>query len=469
MPLPNDIDWDVRPSVGSDTNGGGFVRNGTGTNWSMQTSPQYSVTDAVANGTTTITSATASFGTDVVDNIIYIQGGSGSIAATRRRVVSRTNSTTIVVNDTVATSTGMTLKLGGSLATIAHAESLVLSGHIVHIKASGTTTLTSSIALSASGTDVAGPILWWGYDSTQRDNTGSRPVITSSTSSLTLVDGAASIVGRVFQNIKFTHTGATRGVVLKANSFPNTGISAINCESDGVLTFFKIDNVGAEYGGSMFLENCRIMNSTSSGIAGTSFIARNCVIAGGAGAGIKLGHGNLGLAIVIDNCIIRNNSGDGIDGAYTAPGAIQVSNCVFWNNGGTAIDLDCSNLYLPSFVVISGNIIGLSGAYGMRLYSKIVANANLFTNAYYSNTSGNQASGTPAGSGDVSLSGDPFTNTSTEDYTLDTTSGEGAALKDICYPLFMPFGITAPKRNIGLAQNAYASGGGGGGARVYGN
>ena len=50
---------------GSDTNGGGFVTGAAGTDWSQQDAAQYSVTDGVTAGTTTITSATANFGTDV--------------------------------------------------------------------------------------------------------------------------------------------------------------------------------------------------------------------------------------------------------------------------------------------------------------------------------------------------------------------------------------------------------------------
>ena len=92
--------WEVR-TTGSNTNGGGYTSGGT--DYSQQDSPQIAVTDAVANGTTTITSATANFNSSHVGNIIYLAGGTGSLAATKREVISITNSTTIVVDEIVAT------------------------------------------------------------------------------------------------------------------------------------------------------------------------------------------------------------------------------------------------------------------------------------------------------------------------------------------------------------------------------
>ena len=77
------------------------------------------VTDGVTNGTATITSATASFGTDVVGNLVYVQGGTGSVAANWYEIISRTNATTIVVDRTtgLTAGTGVTLNIGGTLAT----------------------------------------------------------------------------------------------------------------------------------------------------------------------------------------------------------------------------------------------------------------------------------------------------------------------------------------------------------------
>src|SRR5580698_8835266 len=86
MALPSTSVWEVRPTNGSNTNGGGFDSTGTGTDFSQQNSKNtsgnnISTTDAVAAGSTTITSATAAFNSTITGNIIYLQGGSGSLSA----------------------------------------------------------------------------------------------------------------------------------------------------------------------------------------------------------------------------------------------------------------------------------------------------------------------------------------------------------------------------------------------------
>src|SRR4051794_28973064 len=83
--------WEVR-TAGADTNGGGYVSGGTdysqndhknaaGCVSCGSTTANLSTTDAVANGTTTITSASAAFTSSITGNMIYLQGGSGSLAA----------------------------------------------------------------------------------------------------------------------------------------------------------------------------------------------------------------------------------------------------------------------------------------------------------------------------------------------------------------------------------------------------
>ena len=83
--------WEVR-TTGASTNGGGFKTGASGTDWSQQATAQYAVADGVTNGTTTITSATANFGTDVVGNLIYVSGGTGSITADWYEITATTSS-----------------------------------------------------------------------------------------------------------------------------------------------------------------------------------------------------------------------------------------------------------------------------------------------------------------------------------------------------------------------------------------
>ncbi len=58
MALSANTVWEVRGATGAVTNGGGYVTGSGTTDYSQQPGAQIAVVDAVANGTTTITSAT---------------------------------------------------------------------------------------------------------------------------------------------------------------------------------------------------------------------------------------------------------------------------------------------------------------------------------------------------------------------------------------------------------------------------
>jgi hypothetical protein len=73
-----------------------------------------STADAVGNGTSTVTSATASFTSAIAGSLIQLSGGSGSLTAAWYYITGFTNSTTITVSGTVAAGTGITMTVGTS-------------------------------------------------------------------------------------------------------------------------------------------------------------------------------------------------------------------------------------------------------------------------------------------------------------------------------------------------------------------
>jgi hypothetical protein len=117
MALSLDTQWNVR------TDGSGHewrrVRlRSCGTDYSRQAAANsvgsnISTTDAVAAGTTTITSATAAFTSAITGNIIYLQGGSGSLTAGWYQAT-YVSATSITVDRSVASGTGITLNIGGA-------------------------------------------------------------------------------------------------------------------------------------------------------------------------------------------------------------------------------------------------------------------------------------------------------------------------------------------------------------------
>ena len=212
--------WEVR-TAGSDTNGGGFKRGAAGTDYSQQDAKNtagnnISTADAVANGTTTITSATASFTAAIVGNFVYFTGGTGAIAAQWREVTVFTNATTITIDVLIAASTGMTLNIGGALATPGRAGGNKIANQDVYIKA-GTYSITSASANVVNGcvSDTTGGSAtsdcsrWEGYQTTRGDK-GTPPVLQASgISGATLF--AASVTMTVVDNI--TVDGATLGTM----------------------------------------------------------------------------------------------------------------------------------------------------------------------------------------------------------------------------------------------------------------
>jgi len=79
------------------------------------------VTDLVANGTTTVTSATAAWTQADVGKQVVINGGSGALAYQTRTIATVTNATDVVLNSLVAASTGATatiVDVNGTLRAI---------------------------------------------------------------------------------------------------------------------------------------------------------------------------------------------------------------------------------------------------------------------------------------------------------------------------------------------------------------
>jgi hypothetical protein len=163
---------------GANTNGGGFVTGASGTDWSQQDAAQYAVTDGVTAGTTAITSATAAFGTDVVGNLVYVAGGTGSVTPGWYQITARPSTTEITVdrNTGLTAGTGVTLNIGGALASPGLAVSLMtVSGMRLWWKA-GTYNVTT--ATPGAGGPISTPsadMIIQGYDATRGDETGTMP------------------------------------------------------------------------------------------------------------------------------------------------------------------------------------------------------------------------------------------------------------------------------------------------------
>ncbi len=452
MALPATGVLEIR-SGGSSTNGGGFVAGGAGTDWSQQNAAQYSVTDGVAAGTTTLTSATAAFGTDVVDNYVYVQGGTGSITAGWSRIVSRTSATAIVVDRStgLTAGTGVTLKIGGALASLANlSSSNLVAGNTVYIKTTSGYTTAATITLSIAGGDGT-PIQYVGYTTTRGD--GGQAVVTSTNAAATSLISATG-ARATFKNI--TADGAS--LSLRAFSASGTNVHFENCWGKGAT----------QYGFRS---------------AGTGIYWRRCLATGNGSSGGHAGFvvdAGTGLA---DRCVSRDNGGNGFS-SLTA-GQLTTIDCIAHGNtlSGWISNDTQSELFALNCTSYGNTLDGVrfaaastfegstfrdcifygNAGYGMRSittdYSGVAAwISRLENNAFGANTLGARFQ-VPTGAADITLTQDPFADAASDDFALNMIEGGGLALRAAGVP--GGFGLlSTPEPSVGMSDvGAVPSGG----------
>jgi hypothetical protein len=444
-------------ATGSDTNGGGFVTGASGTDWSQQDAPQYAVTDAVTNGTTTITSATAGFGTDVVGNLIYMAGGTGSIAAARYQVISRTNSTTIVVDRStgLTTGTGATLNLGGALATPAVAISLMT---VVGING----WLRYNVTPYSLGTGITFPSNGGsgftainkleGYTVTRGDRS-TKPIIrsTAAINAFTMnVSGNSNWL--INLDIDGNNTG-NNGVVASNTTYGGVSECLIRRQlnvafssNNTAMTFSRNEVTGC--GGAT--DACAVHAVTTNVIITKNNIHHNTT------AGIKHGSNSQG-GVVTDN-IIAFNSGGSSDGMISEAYFMTITGNIFYQSGRDGLRLQRN--YVSIQGEVTNNIIVSNAGYGIEMMSAPtsqlaipVANYNFF----YLNALGPR-NNYPPGTNDVTLTGDPFVDPTNGDFRLNNTAGAGAAVRAAGFPGTMPGGLTVGYRDGGPIQHQDSGG-----------
>jgi parallel beta-helix repeat protein len=391
--------WNVR-SDGADTNGGGFVAGASGTDWTKQAAAQYSVTDGVTNGTTTITSATANFGTDVVGNLIYVSGGTGSVAAGWYEIASRTNSTTIVVDRStgLTAGTGVTLKIGGALLTPATANAQHIAGNTVHFKNGSTYNLTGT-ALTWTADKLAG------YTATFDD--GGIAVFDAS--------GMTATNNTFNNNRDHSWWSCLRINNSTAKAFNNTSgtWSLSRCVAVSATT------IG--FNGSADYVRCEAISCTSHGFSVSTSDLVGCVSIANGGLGF-----NISGKCNFTRCIASHNTGDN----FGSGGELcRFDSCIAY--GGTLDGFDFSRSSYLTNCIAYGNL-----NFGARGSSSFMESC-----AFGSNSSG-PTSGLPTKGAEfnrITLTANPFVDPDNatialRNFALNNTAGGGALLRGLGFP-----------------------------------
>ena len=420
MALASATVWEVR-TAGNDTNGGGFVTGASGSDWSQQDAARtgadvtdISVTDAVAAGTTTITSATANFDTTIVGNIVYFEGGTGAIAAVWRQVTARASSTSITIDAAIASSTGMTMNIGGALASPGMAGASAVSGNTIYIKA-GTYTITSASTNISGGCFAATTSkIIEGYQTTRGD-LGTKPLLQASgISTFTLVSctGAASSV----KNIRADGAGLTSSKAFTIREM------CFNCVAENCTNGAFTENIRSTWNRCV-ATGCSTVAPFLTGM----FI--DCIAHDNTVTGFSMTSNDIVL-----RCISDSNSGASSDGFSLSLDGGVISNCVAYNNGRDGIRISDDGITVENCIAEgnAGTGILLNGA---------IDNALLIHNATYNNTTAGINVGTGKGVlnlNPVAGSASFFTDAAGADFTLNNTAGGGAAARGAGYPGTMP-------------------------------
>jgi hypothetical protein len=426
MALAITTEWDVR-TTGSDSNAGGWDSSSSGTDYSQQDSPQVTYADLVIGGTTTqLTSAGNPFTSAHVGNVLNVTGGTGFTTGRYQVVSVASNVATMDRSVGTAASTGGAGKLGGALATPSPAFGATYANTTtqfkVHVKA-GTYTATASYTTMLS---TATPILI-GYQTTHNDG-GTRPLFTTATSSLNMFIGPNAIRTITYQNINFSDTSTTRGVLhSQSGGATYHDVKFVDCMIDGFAYAVNGSNVGAYFAmNSATFKNTEVKSCTTGGcymwgsvIVDASYFHDNT------GDALKL-NGNFSNSVLfVRRSVFYASTGKHINGtsASTVYG-LHLEGNDFRGATSDGVFLASGFLQIPSlrgFNTHVGNIYWGNGGYGFNGGESIVFTIN-DDNAYGSNTSGAR-NNLAVGTNDKALTASPWV--STTDFSLNTTSGGG--------------------------------------------
>lgn len=467
--------WEVRPGVGSDTNGGGFITGASGTDMSLfdnknaasctscqSATVNISTTDAVGNTTTTISSATGNFSSAIVGNVIRLNGGSCSLTAGNYQVVTFTDSSHVVLDRTVTTCTGLTMNIGGAITGIAEMNTRMslTAASGAWVKATNNISLAATQSVGGT-TGNTGLTFVQGYTSTRGDG-----------GQVTFI-GAAGIAGgnsfminfsgapyaMLFKNfiVDCNNLNFTRGININSNYYRLVHVDVKNC-SDAAYNFggsggrcerctstnvpsstasHSTTNAWVNSNVQLDCFSCAALNSTvAASVAFSSWcggISTDIVVAnftGSASTAISCGTQE-GVTLAILGGVIYNVAGDGFvygEGAVDER-PLLVRNLVISDITGYCFNKNGA-LTMPSVLAVAdSNVCNTTGATG-----------------FYNNW--------PAGTNDITITKTPFIAPGSLDFRLNNTKGGGADIRAKGGPSSFDGGLIGKSyRDPGIAQH----------------
>lgn len=442
MALPATGIWEVR-SGGSSGNGGGRdpVLGASGLDYSLQTSPQVSVTDAVANGTTTITSATAAFTALMIGNFL-------KIGAAWYVMTGFNSATSITVDRTVSAASGLTLKLGGALALPTDVVGVRVPGQVIYWQGPSLN-IAATLNLSDAGADGA-PHTLIGYVATRGDLAQVTLRWTGAANGTIMDVGGAQ---NILWNFTFDGNGKSADRGLRFNAANCTGVNIFG--KDCALSALDAINTGAEFYFSEATNNGSTAGSTGFNL-GSNGRCFACASYGNVGNGFAASNVN-------GQCYHCEARGNAKSGFYLfGSGSMTLINCL--SDGNTLDGLRLDGSPEDSNLTLINNLFSNNVRYGIASLSTDYSGAantqqglaRRWNNAFYNNTLGARFQ-FPAGTGDLTPTVDPYTSRSTFDFSLNGNAGGGATLRGAGIPGRIGL-ITTPQNTVGHQDVGLVSG-----------
>jgi hypothetical protein len=463
MALPATSVWEVRPTIGSDTNGGGFDSAAAGTDYSKQNSKNsagsnISTTDltTTTTGGFTCTSATASFTSAITGNFIYLSGGTGGTVTAGWYYATYATATTITLDRSPgAAATSVTMNIGGALATVSQAYTNSVASATIYVKASGIYTVTSTLTITLDSSSSPGrPLSIIGYTTTRGDN--GQFTWTTATNSIDLIScssGSTSAKNVLLQNINFTTTAGTKKNAIESasNSVNSACLIIINCTITGFLVGIEGNPVVNGCFNGLSVYNSRITGCSSHGVRnGAMTYMYACMIDANGGDGFNCTTApfpNADCVWAFERCIFYNNSVNGLNviNDSTISGTlfqyVICSQCIFSSNTLAGVLFEAAIVPLGQFnnCIFSNNVtygVNFGGSSGIGWAPPLF----MYNNAF--NPGANNQTATlhcTTGINPITLTAGPFVAEGTN-FALNATSGGGPLLSGLGFPGIMPGG-----------------------------
>jgi hypothetical protein len=435
MALPANVTWEVRSATGNDNNGGGWVPGSSGTDYSQQTNPQYALTglaSAGAGSTLLYTSASA----DMVGNVAQLVSGTNAVTGFFQ-IVSVSVGVSITFDRAVTTGAGVSivLNIGGALATLTGAVAAAVQNNLIWCKGSQTitSTLTLSLSYNASGGGVNfGPFTINGYGTSRGDS--GQFTLTTSTNSVNLITYSGGQYK--LSNLVLSCTAGTPGYgIVAGTSAWYYDLCLFNCR----ITGFN-ENIRSPYSTQigmvpLTLVNCQIDSAVNYGVHTVAqVIIIDCYIHGNGSHGLYMdtASGQVETGFFISGSVFYGNGGDGVHHQTTS--SSNFSSCSGTIVNSAMVNNTASGYHFASGTAATVNLINcivVSNGTGFSAGSAATIVGVQLNNAVWNNTT--LRSNFPTGTGEITLTGDPFTNSSGGDFSLNNTAGAGAACKAAGY------------------------------------